>query len=89
MINSRRNVQICTANTIAAIIAILMVVKMLYQIQYIDHNNWNINCTVNINIQSIKELFDRLSISYIPKKEFYFYSVYNKIIIDINYNFDN
>ncbi|XP_050488620.1 piezo-type mechanosensitive ion channel component isoform X7 [Bombus huntii] len=45
MINSRRNVQICTANTIAAIIAILMVVKMLYQIQYIDHNNWNINCT--------------------------------------------
>ncbi|XP_017766739.1 PREDICTED: piezo-type mechanosensitive ion channel component isoform X2 [Eufriesea mexicana] len=45
MINSRRNVQICTANTIAAIIALLMVVKMLYQIQYIDHNNWNVNCT--------------------------------------------
>lgn len=89
MINSRRNVQICTANTIAAIIAILMVVKMLYQIQYIDHNNWNINCTVNINIQSIKELFDRLSISYSPKKYFYFYSVYNKVIIDIDYNFDN
>ncbi|XP_076388823.1 piezo type mechanosensitive ion channel component isoform X5 [Megachile rotundata] len=49
MINSRRNVQICTVNTIAAIIALLMVVKMLYQIQYIDHNNWNVNCTKNID----------------------------------------
>ncbi|KAK9296007.1 hypothetical protein QLX08_009854 [Tetragonisca angustula] len=45
IINSRRNIQICTANTIAAVIALLMVVKMLYQIQYIDHNNWNVNCT--------------------------------------------
>ncbi|KAK1122195.1 hypothetical protein K0M31_009421 [Melipona bicolor] len=45
IINSRRNVQICTANTIAAVIALLMVAKMLYQIQYIDHNNWNVNCT--------------------------------------------
>lgn len=52
MINSRRNVQICTANTIAAIIALLMVAKMLYQIQYIDHNNWNVNCTVNTNIRN-------------------------------------
>ncbi|XP_054011749.1 piezo-type mechanosensitive ion channel component isoform X2 [Hylaeus anthracinus] len=45
MINARRNVQVCTVNVIAAIIALLMVVKMLYQIQYIDHNNWNVNCT--------------------------------------------
>ncbi|XP_043514793.1 piezo-type mechanosensitive ion channel component isoform X5 [Frieseomelitta varia] len=45
IINSRSNIQICTANTIAAVIALLMVVKMLYQIQYIDHNNWNVNCT--------------------------------------------
>nr|XP_034178628.1 piezo-type mechanosensitive ion channel component isoform X2 [Osmia lignaria] len=45
MINSKRTLQICTVNTIAAIIAMLLVVKMLYQIQYIDHNNWNVNCT--------------------------------------------
>ncbi|XP_076169043.1 piezo type mechanosensitive ion channel component isoform X2 [Ptiloglossa arizonensis] len=45
MINAKRNIQVCTANVIAAIIAILMVAKMLYQIQYIDHNNWNVNCT--------------------------------------------
>lgn len=30
----------------AAAIAVLMVCKMLYQIKYIDHNNWNVNCTV-------------------------------------------
>lgn len=50
MINFRRNVQICTVNIIAAIIGILMVGKMLYQIQYINHSNWNINCTVSMNI---------------------------------------
>ncbi|XP_076765205.1 piezo type mechanosensitive ion channel component isoform X3 [Xylocopa sonorina] len=49
MVNSRRNVQICTVNVIAAVIAILMVVKMLYQIQYIDHNNWNVNCTKHVD----------------------------------------
>ncbi|XP_078033569.1 piezo type mechanosensitive ion channel component isoform X1 [Augochlora pura] len=45
MLNTKRNVQIMTANIIAAIIAFLMVLKMLYQIQYIDPNNWNVNCT--------------------------------------------
>ncbi|XP_043265377.1 piezo-type mechanosensitive ion channel component [Colletes gigas] len=49
MINARRNIQVCTVNVIAAIIAILMVAKMLYQIQYIDHNNWNVNCTRHID----------------------------------------
>ncbi|CAK9812745.1 Piezo-type mechanosensitive ion channel component [Anthophora plagiata] len=44
MINSRRNAQICTVNVIAAIISLLMVGKMLYQIQYIDHSNWNVQC---------------------------------------------
>lgn len=48
MINFRRNIQICTVNIIAAIIGILMVGKMLYQIQYINHSNWDINCTVNM-----------------------------------------
>ncbi|XP_006609654.1 piezo-type mechanosensitive ion channel component [Apis dorsata] len=46
MINFRRNIQICTVNIIAAIIGILMVGKMLYQIQYINHSNWDINCTI-------------------------------------------
>ncbi|XP_076240297.1 piezo type mechanosensitive ion channel component [Calliopsis andreniformis] len=49
MINSRRNVQVLTVNVIAAVIALLMVTKMLYQIQYIDHNNWNVNCTRHID----------------------------------------
>ncbi|XP_043794747.1 piezo-type mechanosensitive ion channel component isoform X2 [Apis laboriosa] len=46
MINFRRNIQICTVNIVAAIIGILMVGKMLYQIQYINHSNWDINCTI-------------------------------------------
>ncbi|XP_026300505.1 piezo-type mechanosensitive ion channel component isoform X3 [Apis mellifera] len=46
MINFRRSVQICTVNIVAAIIGILMVGKMLYQIQYINHSNWDINCTI-------------------------------------------
>ncbi|KAG7188826.1 hypothetical protein KM043_008433 [Ampulex compressa] len=45
MINFKRNVQIMSINVMAAIIALLMVTKMLYQIQYIDHSNWNVNCT--------------------------------------------
>ncbi|XP_048509324.1 piezo-type mechanosensitive ion channel component isoform X2 [Athalia rosae] len=45
IINFRRGVQIVAIKTMAAAIAILMVVKMLYQIEYIDHNNWNVNCT--------------------------------------------
>nr|XP_031827665.1 piezo-type mechanosensitive ion channel component isoform X1 [Nomia melanderi] len=49
MINTRRHAQILTVNIIAAIIALLMVAKMLYQIQYIDHNNWNVNCTRHVD----------------------------------------
>ncbi|XP_015610142.1 piezo-type mechanosensitive ion channel component isoform X3 [Cephus cinctus] len=45
MINFKRNVQIMAINAMAAVIASLMVIKMLYQIEYIDHNNWNINCS--------------------------------------------
>lgn len=56
MINFRRNIQICTVNIIAAIIGILMVGKMLYQIQYINHSNWDINCTVNM-MRMIDTLF--------------------------------
>lgn len=55
MINTRRHAQILTVNIIAAIIALLMVVKMLYQIQYIDHNNWNVNCTVSVLSNLYKE----------------------------------
>lgn len=32
----------------AVIISLLTVTKMLYQIQYINHDNWNVNCTVKI-----------------------------------------
>lgn len=33
-----------------------MVGKMLYQIQYINHSNWDINCTVNM-MRMIDTLF--------------------------------
>ncbi|XP_046824974.1 piezo-type mechanosensitive ion channel component isoform X4 [Vespa crabro] len=49
IINFNRNIQIMSINVIAAIIALLMVIKMLYQIKYIDHNNWNVNCTKEVN----------------------------------------
>ncbi|XP_066587552.1 piezo-type mechanosensitive ion channel component [Prorops nasuta] len=49
MINFQRNIKILTANIIAAVIAILMVTKMLYQIKYIDHKNWDVNCTRDSN----------------------------------------
>ncbi|XP_050458271.1 piezo-type mechanosensitive ion channel component isoform X5 [Cataglyphis hispanica] len=45
MINFKRNIQIKAINVMAAIISLLMVTKMLYQIQYINHDNWNVNCT--------------------------------------------
>ncbi|XP_076644282.1 piezo type mechanosensitive ion channel component isoform X4 [Halictus rubicundus] len=54
MINTKRHAQILTVNIIAAIIALLMVVKMLYQIQYIDPNNWNVNCTRQMNDKQIQ-----------------------------------
>ncbi|XP_014483161.1 PREDICTED: piezo-type mechanosensitive ion channel component isoform X3 [Dinoponera quadriceps] len=45
MINFNRNVQIKAINVMAATISLLMVTKMLYQIKYINHKNWNVNCT--------------------------------------------
>lgn len=47
MINFKRNIQIKSINAMAAIVSLLMVTKMLYQIKYINHDNWNVNCTVN------------------------------------------
>ncbi|XP_018346601.1 PREDICTED: piezo-type mechanosensitive ion channel component isoform X2 [Trachymyrmex septentrionalis] len=49
MINFRRNIQINSINTMAAIVSLLMVTKMLYQIKYINHDNWNVNCTRSID----------------------------------------
>nr|XP_050856682.1 piezo-type mechanosensitive ion channel component isoform X4 [Vespula vulgaris] len=49
VINFNRNIQIMSINIIVAIIALLMVTKMLYQIKYIDHSNWNVNCTREVN----------------------------------------
>ncbi|XP_051158273.1 piezo-type mechanosensitive ion channel component-like isoform X4 [Leptopilina boulardi] len=47
VINFRRNIQIMSINIISAVIALLMVIKMLYQIEYVHHENWNVNCTRN------------------------------------------
>ncbi|XP_043467301.1 piezo-type mechanosensitive ion channel component isoform X6 [Leptopilina heterotoma] len=47
VINFRRNIQIMSINIIAAVIALLMVIKMLYQIEYVHHENWNVNCSKN------------------------------------------
>ncbi|XP_043288582.1 piezo-type mechanosensitive ion channel component isoform X3 [Venturia canescens] len=44
-INFQRSVQITSINAMAGIIAILMVAKMLYQIEYIVHENWDVNCS--------------------------------------------
>ncbi|XP_023248310.1 piezo-type mechanosensitive ion channel component isoform X2 [Copidosoma floridanum] len=43
-ISFRRRAQIMVINTMASVIAILVVVKMLYQIDYIKHENWNRDC---------------------------------------------
>ncbi|XP_011063266.1 PREDICTED: piezo-type mechanosensitive ion channel component 1 isoform X2 [Acromyrmex echinatior] len=51
MINFRRNIQINSINAMAAIISLLMVTKMLYQIKYINHDNWNVNCTRSVDEQ--------------------------------------
>lgn len=43
-----------------------MVGKMLYQIQYINHSNWDINCTVNTNtMQVIDKLLQEKYLSFI------------------------
>ncbi|KAF7992315.1 hypothetical protein HCN44_001640 [Aphidius gifuensis] len=43
--NLRKSLQIISINSIAFAIAVLMVIKMLYQIKYIKHEEWNVNCT--------------------------------------------
>lgn len=43
--NLQRSLQIMAINGIAFAIAVLMVTKMLYQIKYIKHDEWNVNCT--------------------------------------------
>ncbi|XP_025986648.2 piezo-type mechanosensitive ion channel component isoform X3 [Solenopsis invicta] len=49
MINFNRNIQIKSINIMAAIVSLLIVTKMLYQIKYINHKNWDVNCTRIIN----------------------------------------
>ncbi|CAB0040178.1 unnamed protein product [Trichogramma brassicae] len=44
-INLRRSTQILVINTLATAVAVLMVIKMLYQIDYIKHKDWDRNCT--------------------------------------------
>ncbi|XP_057329611.1 piezo-type mechanosensitive ion channel component isoform X5 [Microplitis mediator] len=45
IINFKRSIQIIGINSMSVAIALLMVTKMLYQIQYIDPTNFNVNCT--------------------------------------------
>ena len=37
-------------NLVAATIALLIVVKMLYQIEYVHHEYSNVNCTVSYHV---------------------------------------
>ncbi|XP_063977086.1 piezo-type mechanosensitive ion channel component isoform X4 [Diachasmimorpha longicaudata] len=48
VMNFKRSMQIMAINGIAVVVAILMVAKMLYQIKYINHYNWDVNCTSEI-----------------------------------------
>ena len=47
-INFRRTAQILVINVMATAVAVLMVIKMLYQIDYIKHEDWDRNCTVSV-----------------------------------------
>ncbi|KAL0119117.1 hypothetical protein PUN28_009604 [Cardiocondyla obscurior] len=47
IINFKRHIQINSINVMAAIVSLLTVTKMLYQIKYINHDNWNVNCTIS------------------------------------------
>ena len=46
-INFQRSFQILAIHVMTVAVAVLMVIKMLYQIKYIDHKNWDVNCTVS------------------------------------------
>ncbi|XP_034951283.1 piezo-type mechanosensitive ion channel component isoform X2 [Chelonus insularis] len=46
--NFKRQIQIMGINGMSVAIAILMIAKMLYQIEYIDHRKWDVNCTSEI-----------------------------------------
>ncbi|XP_015127425.1 piezo-type mechanosensitive ion channel component isoform X5 [Diachasma alloeum] len=48
VMNFKRSMQIMAINGMAVAVAILMVAKMLYQIKYINHYNWDVNCTSEI-----------------------------------------
>ncbi|XP_011312853.1 piezo-type mechanosensitive ion channel component 1 isoform X3 [Fopius arisanus] len=48
VMNFTRSMQIMAINGMAMAVALLMVAKMLYQIEYINHYNWDVNCTSEI-----------------------------------------
>ncbi|XP_016841730.1 piezo-type mechanosensitive ion channel component isoform X3 [Nasonia vitripennis] len=57
-INFRRTAQIMVINVMATAVAVLMVIKMLYQIDYIKHDEWNRNCTEHIQGNSTTNATD-------------------------------
>lgn len=46
-INLNRFMQILVIKTMSVAIAILMITKMLYQIEFFKHDLWHVNCTVS------------------------------------------
>ncbi|KAK0162943.1 hypothetical protein PV327_006669 [Microctonus hyperodae] len=53
-INFKKSIQIIAINSMAVAIAILLVIKMLYQIQYIEHSSADVNCTSDASNNSSK-----------------------------------
>ncbi|KAK0083674.1 hypothetical protein PV325_008424 [Microctonus aethiopoides] len=54
IINFKKSIQIIAINSMAVVIAILLVIKMLYQIQYIEHSSADVNCTIDASNDSSK-----------------------------------
>lgn len=47
-ITSRSSLQILVSRVISVFVAILFIVKMIYQIDFIEHNNYDVVCNVSI-----------------------------------------
>lgn len=57
-VTSRTYVQSVFTRCISLIIGVLLILKMIYQIQYIDQNRYNVNCNVRNYCATFADLFD-------------------------------
>ena len=42
----------------SGLVCLLILTQMTYQIKYINHSYWNVNCTVNLKVKFVSKLLN-------------------------------